>query len=565
MQSSSPVFALSDAFTTDYASVAPVAASIAGLPGRTSAWDDYSPDGATAVLKLCTDYRRRLSALTPEPSSREGLAHQVLADFLDERIAFFESCDNLIDLNNIESPAQHVRTVFDVMDTRAVEDWEAIAQRLSALEGAYANYRSALSLGLSRGLSASKRQVAAVIEQMEVHASAESSYADLLRQFDEAKLNAGSLRAALERGVATAKRCASEFAAYLREYEPRATARDAVLEERYARSVRRFLGTDLDLEATYRWGFEEIRAIGAEMEKTARQVEPQRAASKHLVQEVIFALQSDVSRQIFDREVFLAEVRARQEQALNDLSGTHFDIPEKIRRVDVKLGPKGGPIGAYYVPPNEDFSRPGTIYYSPAEGAPYVLFSEITTAYHEGFPGHHLQCGLQVHFAESLSRFHRLFVVSSGYAEGWALYAESLMAELGYYERPEYLLGMHMAKMFRACRVVADIGAHLELKIPSDFDFHPGETWSWALVAELLQTKALMPSSFAESEATRYLGWPAQAISYKVGERTILELRDELRSHKDFTLRAFHEAVLSTGSVGLDVLKGHVRRRFARG
>lgn len=560
----SPVFELSDRFTEAYAKACPVIASMAGIPRPISAWDDYSPEGARAVESLCRTTRSELDAisldgLSPADRERESLAKDVLRDFLDERVEFFETGDNLLDLNNIESPAQHLRTVFDVMGSKTHEDWVAIATRLSTIDEAYASYRRALEEGVRQGKVSSKRQVAAVIKQMDVHASEASSYRDLLATFDaSAVVGNAELRKELERGVEKARAASGSFGQFLRTYAERATTEDAVGEERYVRSVRRFLGTKLDLRETYAWGFEEIRRIDRQMAECAERIRVD--APSRSVNDVIAALQADPGRQIFDRDTFLTFVRDRQLRALSDLGGTHFDIPEPIRDVDVRLAPKGGPIGAYYVPPNEDFSRPGSIFYSPAEGAPYLVFSELTTAYHEGFPGHHLQCGLQVHFAESLSRFHRLFVVCSGYAEGWALYAENLMAELGYFEEPEYLLGMYMAKMFRACRVVADIGMHLGYTIPPDFDFHPGEKWSWELCAEILATRGMMPRANAESEATRYAGWPAQAISYKVGERVIMDLRSQC-VRGDFTLRNFHDAVLGTGSVGLDILRDRVRAR----
>jgi uncharacterized protein (DUF885 family) len=555
----SAIFELSDRFVGEYSRKCPVAAAMAGVPGISTEWDDYSPEGAQEVLDLCRRTRAALPSGQVDPTSRDGLATRVLRDFLDERVAYYESGDHLVDLNNIESPAQHIRTVFDVMGSSTEEHWSGITRRLAGVGGALHRYRAALEAGLARGASVSERQVRAVIEQMKIHAREDGSFSDLGAQLEASGVATPALRADVARGIASARESTAAFGAFLQGYLPRARSEDAVGADRYGRAVDRFVGAKLDLEETYRWGFAEIRKIEAEMRECARRVDPTRPESPRLVAEVVDTLTRDPARQIHDRDEFLRLMRERQERALRDLAETHFDIPERIRTIDVKLAPKGGPIGAYYIPPSEDFSRPGTVFYSPAEGAPYTLFNEITTAYHEGFPGHHLQCGLQVHFADSLSRFHRLFVVCSGYAEGWALYAESLMADLGYFERPEYLLGMHMAKLFRACRVVADIGAHLGLRIPDDFDFHPGEAWSWEHIADLLCQRGLMARANAESEATRYLGWPAQAISYKVGERVILDLRDELRRSPEFSLRRFHEAVLSTGSVGLDLLRERVR------
>jgi uncharacterized protein (DUF885 family) len=228
--------------------------------------------------------------------------------------------------------------------------------------------------------------------------------------------------------------------------------------------------------------------------------------------------------------------------------------------LEVKLAPPGGALGAYYMPPSEDFSRPGTVWYAPGSRLPIPLYGEVSTAYHEGFPGHHLQCSIQVFLADRLSRLQRLLVLYPGHCEGWALYAEHLMHELGFLERPDYVLGMLAAQLLRALRVVADIGMHLELEIPAGESFHPGETWSYELAVELLHRRGFLPLDHAESEVTRYLGWPGQAIAYKVGQRVILELREELRRRLGpaFELKEFHARVVGSGSVGLDLLRERV-------
>ena len=248
---------------------------------------------------------------------------------------------------------------------------------------------------------------------------------------------------------------------------------------------------------------------------------------------------------------------ARQEQALAELSGTHFDVPEPIRRIDVRLAPPGGAFGAYYTPPSEDFRRAGTVWYAFESRArtcsrcsirsrpPTTRASPVTIC----------RSGLQVSLADSLSRFHRLLAWSPGYGEGWALYAELLMDELGYLERPEYRLGMLAAQMLRACRVVIDIGLHLSLPIPEGASFHRAGAWSADLAVTMLTDWAFLDRPYAVSEVTRYLGWPGQAISYKLGERALLDLRAEARARPGFDLKEFHARVLGSGPVGLDHLR----------
>jgi uncharacterized protein (DUF885 family) len=232
-------------------------------------------------------------------------------------------------------------------------------------------------------------------------------------------------------------------------------------------------------------------------------------------------------------------------------------VPDAIRAVDIKLAAPGGSLGAYYVGPSEDFARPGSVWWSLEGEGPFPLYDEITTAYHEGFPGHHLQVGVQMSEAEHLSRLQRLWVWKSGIGEGWALYAERLMEELGYLDSPDYRFGLLAAQMLRACRVVIDIGSHLRYPIPDDQPFHPGEAWTFETAVEMLQEYATLDPAYAASEVTRYYGWPGQAISYKVGERMILETRDELRAARGdtFDLKRFHADLLGVGPIGIDLVR----------
>ncbi|MBW3621431.1 MAG: DUF885 domain-containing protein, partial [Actinobacteria bacterium] len=145
--------------------------------------------------------------------------------------------------------------------------------------------------------------------------------------------------------------------------------------------------------------------------------------------------------------------------------------------------------------------------------------------------------------------------------EGWALYAERLMDELGFLDHPMFVLGYLASSMLRACRVVIDIGCHLGLRVPPDAPYAPGEPWGYELGVEMLADLAFLDRDYAESEVTRYLGWPGQAIAYSVGERAIVDLRDERRRRDGagFTPKAFHADVLAAGAVGLDLLDEVVR------
>ncbi|MBL8743583.1 MAG: DUF885 domain-containing protein, partial [Myxococcales bacterium] len=386
-----PVFDLSSSFVDDYSKVSPVSASMAGVPGVHDGWDDYSPAGGAKVLALVNTYAARLAALPPATDARGKLARRVMAEFLDEKVVYYRHDDNLVDLNNIESPFQHMRVVFDVMDKDTIEGWRAVAKRLETIDVALASYRAALEAGAAKGFTAAKRQVRAALAQAKNHASDKSSFRSIVAGFDAAAVGDASLAARLAAGVVHAQKTYAAFAPFLEEYLAKATDDDAFGRERYLRASKAFLGLDIDPLETYAWGFREIRAIEAAMAEVATRIMPGKT-----VAEVIAALQTSPEQLVDNTTAFIKLMQERQERALAELMGTHFDVPAPVRRIDIKLAPTGGALGAYYIPPNEDFTRPGTVFYAPAEGQKFTIFSEITTAYHEGFPGHHLQCGLQV-------------------------------------------------------------------------------------------------------------------------------------------------------------------------
>lgn len=552
-----PIFALSHEFVDAMAKLKPLMATFQGVPGHDGEWDDFSPTGTDAVIATFEDYRSRLHAL-PKPGDRwERLATLVMDDYIGQELERCLERDPLTDLNSIASTFQNMRMVFDSMDASSQEGWRNIILRLEGLRGACAGYIKTLESGRAAGAISPARQVRAVIEQARVNTSEASFLYTLPAALERTGTSDAALKKRLEDAIPHARSAFEDLAVYLEQkYLPAAPLQDGVGRERYIRHARRFLGMDIDPLETYAWGFEQVRSIHAAMQRVAAEILPGAP-----LPEVFHLLKTDPARCADSPETFLRMMHERQTQALNQLDGTHFDIPAPARALDIKLAPPGGPLGAYYVPPAEGFTRPGTVWYALGKAQEVPLYDQISTAYHEGFPGHHLQLGTQVALTDRLSRLHRLVDAFTGYAEGWALYTELLMHELGYYEKPDYVLGMLTAQMMRACRVVLDIGAHLDLAIPDDFFFHPGERWSFELGVEMLTDVAYLPADHAESEMTRYLGWPGQAIAYKVGERVILELREEERKRlgSAFNLRNFHARIVGSGPVGLKLLQDLMR------
>jgi uncharacterized protein (DUF885 family) len=253
------------------------------------------------------------------------------------------------------------------------------------------------------------------------------------------------------------------------------------------------------------------------------------------------------------------------DRTVAELNGVHFDIAEPIRRLECRIAPtKDG--GIYYTGPSEDFSRPGRMWWSVPEGVEdFSTWQETTTVFHEGVPGHHLQIAQAVYRHEVLNRWQRLLCWVSGHGEGWALYAELLMADLGFLDDPGDRLGMLDGQATRAARVVVDIGVHLALDVPDDLvrrdGLAPGP-WTYDSVYAFMRKHTRMPDETLRFEVDRYLGWPGQAPSYKIGERIWLAARDDARTRKGdaFDLKEFHRAALDLGALGLDPLRHALAR-----
>lgn len=441
------------------------------------------------------------------------------------------------------------------------------AHRCAARRGAQAlqDYRVTLSEEANKGHLAAARQYAEVAKQVRGWTGQEGSGGNFFKALVESSNLTGVLADSLQEHGRAASRAFAEFGMFLEdEMEPRGRATEAVGRDHYALASRYFLGAAVDLEQTYAWGWEELQRLTDEMTATADRIVPGSA-----VDEAVAALDADPARRIEGREEFRQWMQQLADRTLAEMAGTHFDVPEPIRRIECCLAPTNDG-GIYYTGPSEDFTRPGRMWWSVPDGIEsFSPWREVTTVFHEGVPGHHLQVGQTTYRKELLNRWQRLMCWVSGHGEGWALYAERLMEDLGYLDDPADKLGMLDGQGMRAARVIVDIGMHLELEIPRDnrlgpgqTTFHPGERWTPELGLEFMRLHCRMDDAQIVFEVNRYLGWPGQAPSYKVGERIWLEARDEARARKgaDFDLKSFHRDALNLGSLGLDPLKTALSR-----
>lgn len=554
------VDARTDRYVEELCALDPLTATYVGVAGHDTELPDLSPDGMQAVEELNRAAYADVSAIKPV-DERE----QVAKDAFLERVGLdIEFADAQLDrkfVSVITSGIHNLREVFDLMPTGTEDDWAAIGARLAGMPDAVAGYTATLREEAAAGRVSATAQYEKVADQIlswTGQKGAGDFFTGLVSRAPDAV--PASLRAELEASAAKANDAFAEFGRFMAaDLVPNGLPKEAVGRDHYQLSSRRYLGAEIDLEETYAWGWEELKRLSDDMEATADRILP--GAS---VVEAAAHLDKDPARQLTSTAALKEWMQTAADRAIAELADVHFDIPEPVRRIECMIAPTTDG-GIYYTGPSEDFSRPGRMWWSvPESVTSFGTWRELTTVYHEGVPGHHLQVAQTAYRAELLNRWQRLMCWVSGHGEGWALYAERLMDDLGYLDDPGDRLGMLDGQSFRAARVIIDIGMHLELTIPEDnpFGFHPGEVWTPELGREFIGQHCLMEDAFLDFEVARYLGWPGQAPSYKVGERIWLQAREDARARAGaaFDMKAFHRAALDLGSLGLDPLRAALGR-----
>ena len=553
----SPVYSLSDDYINSVAQLDPAAATYMGIAGHDHEMTDFSPAGHDARANNDRQTLAKLNALDTSANS-DRLAAGVLRESLEISGEEYDANEHLVSIRVIAGDVDAARSIFDLMPTDTAEQWSVIAERMAKVPQAFAGMRESWKLGLDRGVKAQRRQVLASSEQLATWAGRKAAPAFFEQFAESAAAVPGAPLEQLRKAAKNASLALGETADFLiNDYAPQADTRDGVGPERHALARRRFMGMKVEAKDAYEWGWAEVQRIDAEMERVAQEILPGATLA-----EVRHFLDTDPSRSIQGEGALRDWLQELMDEAMSFLiDNNHFSIPDSIRTVEAMISPPGGAAAMYYTGPSEDLSRPGRTWYPTNGRTVFPRWSEPTTAYHEGVPGHHLQVAIATINSEKLSRFQRNTFVS-GHGEGWALYAERLMDEFGFLENPEYRLGYLYAQAFRAARIVIDTGIHCGFAIPQSSSWHSGEQWTPELMLEVLSAHSSSDDEFNRSEINRYLGWPGQAISYKLGERVWLDLRDDAKKKygSSFDLRKWHAHALDLGNLGLDLLKSEMAR-----
>jgi uncharacterized protein (DUF885 family) len=535
--------AIAEGYLDDYLELVPEERVYLGRAGREGEYADHSPAGAEAIADLSRRTLARIeSAVVADDVDK--VTKLDLARDLTLSIAKHEAGFEQRDLNVIASPAQELREIFDLMPTATETDWSHIAERMHNLPAAMTGYIESLRAGVAAGNVPAIRQIEENIDQAAKNVAGDGFFFEFAAQ---GSASHEGLAKHLEEGAHKAAEAYAALGSFLRtELAPHAPQKDAVGRDIYELASSSFLGAVIDLDETYEWGIEELARMTEEQEAIAREIEPGAT-----VLEAIEFLEGDASLKLHGTKALQEWMQQTSDRAVEELGRTHFDIPAEIRTLECMIAPTQSG-GIYYTPPTDDFSRAGRMWWSVPEGVTeFDTWRELTTVFHEGVPGHHLQLGQAVYNKAQLNAWRRI-AGTSGHAEGWALYAERLMDELGYLTTPADRLGMLDGQRMRAARVVLDIGVHLEKKMPGS-----DKVWTGDDAFPFLRANVNMNDSFVRFEVNRYLGWPGQAPSYKVGQRIWEQLRDETarREGAAFDIKAFHKRALDIGGVGLDTLK----------
>ena len=544
----SAIDAVADEWVDTIAVLAPTLGTYIGRDEVNDRFGDLSPEGHDEIAAATRATLDKLSALEPADAIDEVTKTDLSAE-LHLDLELHEAKWHLRDLNVIASAAQDVRSAFDLMPTATVEDWDVIATRLAAVPDALRGYVETLRTGIAEGVTPARRQVVEVATQIDRYTADDGFFAAFVAEADpqEGQLPA-SLARTLADNSAAARVAYDELRRFLaEELAPAAGDVDAVGRDLYALNSRRFLGATIDLDETYEWGREELARMVAEQTTIANEILP--GAS---VEEAVAHLEADPARKLVGTDALQRWMQETSDRAVAELGASHFDIPEAIRTLECMIAPtqEGG---IYYTGPTDDFSRPGRMWWSVPEGVTeFDTWRELTTVFHEGVPGHHLQIAQAVYNRAELNSWRRLLAGTSGHAEGWALYAERLMEQLGYLDDPADRLGMLDGQRMRAARVVLDIGVHLGKP-----RLDGTGVWDAEYALQFMRQNVNMSDQFVQFEVNRYLGWPGQAPSYKVGQRIWEQVRDGVRAAEGeaFSFKAFHKRALDMGGVGLDTLR----------
>jgi uncharacterized protein (DUF885 family) len=509
--------------------------------------DDYSLEASKKQNATDRAYRARLEAISPEGfPEQDRLSHDLLLHVLDNRIADYALKDYEMPISQMQGIHNSLADLPNSVPLDSVKHYEDYIARLHQIPRAFDQTIEVLRQGEKDGLM----PVRVLLEQIPAQCEgtiAENPFVEPTKKFPASISKENQQRLTEEIAqvvnaeVLPAYRRFADFIA--KDYAPHGRTTIGLNslpdgDRRYQQAIREQTTTEMSPAEIHALGLKEVARINGLLTELAV-----KAGYKDLAS-FSAALNSDPKYVPQSPEQIVDDFRhyvAQMQPRLPKLFGVFPKTPLTVEAV-----PASQPNNpTHYVFGTPDGSRPARVVVATSNYAHRKLLSDETLAYHEGIPGHHMQISIQQRLT-GLPEF-RLHVINNAYAEGWAVYAEALGKEIGFFQDPASDYGRLNLELMRAVRLVVDTGIH-------------SEGWSREQAADYFRESGAADEPTIKAEVDRYIAWPAQALSYKIGQLKILDLRSRAKQRLGtrFDIRAFHDEILSGGSLPLDMLDARV-------
>jgi uncharacterized protein (DUF885 family) len=515
--------------------------------------DDFSLEGIAQRHKTDQDFLRRLDAIpTTGFSDQDQLSHDLLVRVLQQRITDFNLKEYEMPINQQNGIHTSLADLPQAVPLDSVKHYEDYVSRLHQIPRALHQVTEVLQAGMKDKLMPVRFLAEKIPAQCEGIIAADpflrptKKYPADVSAEDQKRLTR-EITDAINTDVLPAYK---KFAEFIKtEYAPQGRTALSITsladgQKRYENDIYARTTTHLSAEEIHQIGLREIDRIEAEMTAIAKKegfadLESFRASLKNNPK-----YKPTSAEQILDD---FRHYIAQMEPKLPQLFGLLPKSPVTVEAIpDFQAA-----AATHYMIGTPDGKRPGRVVVATSHFADRSLIDDEAVAYHEGVPGHHMQLSIQQQL-QGLPKFRLHGLGFNAYVEGWALYAEQLGKEVGFYQDPVSDYGRLSSELFRAVRLVVDTGIH-------------AKGWSRDQVVEFMRKSGAVDEPTIQSETDRYISWPAQALSYKLGQLKIRELRDRAQNElgSKFDIRKFHDEILDGGTLPLDLLEGRTDKWIA--
>jgi len=530
----------------------PIYASILGDKRWNDKLDDFSQEAIDDNLVQSRKFLARFEAIDTtgfpdqEILNKELMVRDLKIDLEGARFKPWEMPVNQFFGIHIDAPQ-----LVSILSFQSVKDYEDYISRLKQMPRLFDQNIVQMRKGMADGLMPPKMLLEKVVTQADGIAKTDAEKSPFAHPFDKFpdSISEADRKRLHEEGIAAIRDSVIptyvKFTAFVRdEYAPKGRTEPGLWSlpdgaARYAFAVKRSTTTDLTPEEIHQIGLEQVKEIEGRMLGVAKQL------GYPDLKTFYAAIKTDPKLRAHSREEILDLYRKHIDDMYTKLPDLFGRLPKSRLEVRPIEEFREKEAATHYVEGLPDGSRKGHVMVNTGDFANRTTLGIETTAYHEGVPGHHLQLSIAQELPELPPfRQHEFY---TAYGEGWALYSERLGKEVGFFQDPYSYYGHLQDDMLRAIRLVVDTGFHYK-------------HWSRQQVVDYFHAHSAIDEPEVQSETDRYMAWPAQALGYKIGQLEILKLRqyskDQLGSN--FDIKAFHDEVLDSGALPLDILSERV-------